>query len=602
MYRYVVLIWNPANDSSTAAANRLLEKCSERPGNWTRALHTQGLVVLHSGVEGSSCTTTLLAHAGGAICGRIFNRGNDAQPEVAPMRELAQGARTLLDDYWGRYVAVMRDRESGEVQILRDPTGVMPCFITRLDDVHIVFSDMESVLALGSVSFSIDWRYIAAFVAYSALQIRATGLNEVTEVQAGEQVSFGANGMQRRMVWSPLDPLRRGLIENPEEAVELIRDTVRRSVHTWASLHRSIVHNLSGGLDSSLVLACLMSAPSRPEITCLHYFAPLGREDERKYARLAAGQFDARLIERALDAKALPLARLLQIRRAPRPWFYLYDLEQGSIEAEVVSRLGATAVFSGAGGDGLFLRARAELAVADYLARHGFSLHAMRVALDAARVARTSMWPILRRGVRMHLGRPVAGRVAGMEEPRTLVPDAVRSAARANDALIHPWFEGVGRIPPGLHWHILTLSIPPPFYNSFATEGEVERISPLMSQPLIELCLRIPSYVWISGGRDRSLVRQAFMSNLPATIIRRTQKGAIDRHNRKLLDENAQFLREMLLDGILVAHGLLDRAQLEATLSRARSPAGFEYNELLRQHLCTEVWLRRWLPTSSCAR
>jgi asparagine synthase (glutamine-hydrolysing) len=343
-----------------------------------------------------------------------------------------------------------------------------------------------------------------------------------------------------------------------------------------------------------------MTAPTHPTVTCLHYFAPRSREDERRHARLAASRFDVELVECPLDPRELKLDRLLHIRPTPRPWFYVYDLEQGPIEADVAATRGATGIFSGSGGDGLFLQARAELAVADYLRRRGFSPAVMRVALNAARITRTSMWPILRHGILQHLRRPVKHDI-GAEEVRTLVPADVRSAARADDSLIHPWLADVGRIPPGLRWHILTLSIPPPFYNSFATEREIERTPPLVSQPLIELCLRIPSYVWICDGRDRSLVRRAFAADLPPPIVRRTQKGASARHNRKLMDENAQFLREMLLGGVLVSRGLLDGARLEQMLSRSAAPVGFEYNEVLRQHLCTEVWVRNWSqPTSSC--
>jgi asparagine synthase (glutamine-hydrolysing) len=120
----------------------------------------------------------------------------------------------------------------------------------------------------------------------------------------------------------------------------------------------------------------------------------------------------------------------------------------------------------------------------------------------------------------------------------------------------------------------------------------------------MELCLRIPSYVWITGGRDRSIARRAFADALPHAVIRRTQKGLIDRYNRRMLDENAAFIGEMLLDGLLVKEGLLDRERLGAYIRADASPAGFEYNEVLRQHLCTEIWLRRWaaLTTSSGSR
>jgi asparagine synthase (glutamine-hydrolysing) len=607
VYRYVVLIWNSANDSATSAANDLLDRLLRSSAQWSRACVGRGFAILHAGAssESGSCTTHVLAGTRGAICGRLFRRGHELQPADLQWADagegeeiVSSGGRMLLTQFWGRYVAVLHDASTRDVHVLRDPTGVLPCFMTTIADVHVVFSDLQSVLSLQPISFSINWNYVAAFVAYSALQIRDTGLNEVSEVQAGERITFRAGNVQRRMLWNPLESLQRGIIESADQAVSLIRDTVKRCVHTWASLHRSIVHNLSGGLDSSAVLACLMDGPTRPNVTCLHYFAPKSREDERKQARLAASHFNIELVECPLDPSELRLGRLMQIRPAPRPWFYIYDLEQGPIEEQVAAERGATSIFSGSGGDGLFLQARSELAVADYLRRHGFSLAVMRVALNAARITRTSMWPILRHGILRHLRRPVNHDI-GADDVRTLVPADVRSAARANDSLIHPWLADVGRIPPGLRWHILTLSIPPPFYNSFATEREVERTPPLFSQPLIELCLRIPSYLWISDGRDRSLVRRAFASDLPPTIVRRTQKGASARHNLRLMDENAQLLREMLLDGVLVSRGLLDRARLEQMLSRSTAQIGFEYNEVLRQHLCTEVWVRNWSQTTS---
>jgi asparagine synthase (glutamine-hydrolysing) len=150
-------------------------------------------------------------------------------------------------------------------------------------------------------------------------------------------------------------------------------------------------------------------------------------------------------------------------------------------------------------------------------------------------------------------------------------------------------------------WQILCLSIPPQFYESFGGATTIERTPVLLSQPVMEACLRIPTYVWITGGRDRSIARRAFTDVLPQAIVRRTQKGLVDRYNRRMLDKNAVFLREMLLDGLLVKAGLLDRAKIEEFTNASASSEGFEYNEVLRHHLCTEIWLRRWsaLTTSS---
>jgi len=57
----------------------------------------------------------------------------------------------------------------------------------------------------------------------------------------------------------------------------------------------------------------------------------------------------------------------------------------------------------------------------------------------------------------------------------------------------------------------------------------------------------------------------------------------------------------MLLDGLMVKEGLLVREVLESLMSRDAMTSSFEYNQVLRHHLCTEIWLRRWaaITTSS---
>src|SRR3546814_16146244 len=74
-------------------------------------------------------------------------------------------------------------------------------------------------------------------------------------------------------------------------------------------------------------------------------------------------------------------------------------------------------------------------------------------------------------------------------------------------------------------------------------------IAPLLSQPIVELCLSIPTWMWISGGLNRAVARKAFEGRLPAIITRRTHKGgpggfdlAIYRRNRAALLEH---LREI---------------------------------------------------------
>jgi asparagine synthase (glutamine-hydrolysing) len=94
---------------------------------------------------------------------------------------------------------------------------------------------------------------------------------------------------------------------------------------------------------------------------------------------------------------------------------------------------------------------------------------------------------------------------------------------------------------------------------------------------------------------DRATARLAFAPDLPPEIIKRRNKGRIDQHLRDVMDANLNFVRDLLLNGRLVKEGLLNRRNLELYLTRERSPADFQYSEILQEQLCVEAWLSRWL-------
>ncbi len=583
MYRYFALIWNPAEPAATVVAKRIADRLRSSPAKWACVLTQEGVQALHAGVRPGSNEAYRLPDGAGIVFGKLFPAGRPV--DVVTVQD-------LLRRYWGRYVALLRDGSTGEVRVLRDPTGTLPCLFATHEGVTLVFSDVEDLVALDVLSPSVNWKYIAAYVSCYMLQGHETGLNEVFDVLPGECLTFGRSGVESTLAWRPMDIALRDPIENANTATEAVRETVRTCVHEWASAYESIIHCLSGGLDSSIVLSCLQRAPSRPALLCLNYFATGRYEDERPYARTVARHMNAELLECQLDVAAVKLEKMLAIRRSARPRSYVNELLHEEFELSVATERGATAVFSGGGGDALFYQARADLAVADDLWMHGLRARLLRTLADAAVVSRLSYWTLLRRGLQASFRRKAPNPVAETIPPRTLVdPHVIRVALK--EAMAHPWLLSAGEGPPGKQWHIASTSVPPAFYGSFEATGP-DRVFPLVSQPLIELCLSIPTYVLISGGWDRAIARRAFAQDLPAEIVQRSHKGSIDQYSRNLLDANLDFARELLLDGCLVREGLLDREQLERYLSGRQGLHDYEYNEILHEHLCTEAWLRRW--------
>ncbi len=409
MFRYVAFVWNDSDAVARGSAAELARVLTESSSAWRAVLQRNGLRVYCADVRPGSSEPYAI-HGGvvaGVVLGKLFRSGRDSASTAAPV-ELAEeeslqivvsGGRRLIDSYWGRYVAFLHDDAGRVTRVLRDPSAGLPCFSANFDGVHVYFSRMEDAPRLPAQRFSINWKYVAATLCQSQLQVPATGINEVTRVLGGECVEHRDGKTSRSFYWNLLDAPRAGLIEDLDEAVAALRSTTRDCVHAWASSYRGILHMLSGGLDSSIILACLKDAPVRPTMACLNYYSAGSNTDERGYAQLAAGAAQCQLIERERSS-GLTLEPLLRVRQSAVPIDYFFYLDEGRNEAEVAAAQGAQALFTGYGGDQIFYQSRAAHAAGDYLRTHGLRPALFEVALDAARVDRTSVWSVLGKAAR----------------------------------------------------------------------------------------------------------------------------------------------------------------------------------------------------------
>ena len=118
-------------------------------------------------------------------------------------------------------------------------------------------------------------------------------------------------------------------------------------------------------------------------------------------------------------------------------------------------------------------------------------------------------------------------------------------------------------------------------------------VHPLMSQPLIELCLRLPVWLLSLGGVSRGLARKAFEERLPDRVRLRMTKGEATRYFIDQLRLNRSLLLETLADGELVANGIVDRKDVETFLREDQfliHPAG----RMILVYYAIEAWLRTW--------
>jgi asparagine synthase (glutamine-hydrolysing) len=602
MFRYVAFIWNDRHAAARQSARALLERHARTARDWRVSLRGNGIEVRQVSAPADSSAAHELAEGGGVVLGTLFARSEEGVSRAVPRAigesdsraMLDTNGRHLIEEFWGRYVAFLHDAPTQATWVLRDPSGGMPCYLVRCGAVDIYFSWIDDILDLLEDALEVNWPYLIASACFLREHSSGTALRQITQVLAGECVEIRGGASRRLFYWDPLAIANSEVIEDPAAAAAALRQCVRDVVHAWASRYEHVLLSLSGGLDSSILLACLADAPSRPRITAFHYY-PLGADlDERAFARAAAARAGMGLIERARDS-SFSLQPLLAIHRTPEPTNYAYFLEHSRLEAQLAVECGAAAVLIGYGGDQLFYQERAQWAPGDFLHRRGLRPGVLRVALDAAQMDQVSVWRVLREATAGYL---VQHRWSVLEEAGRmrplLVPEVIREAKRSAEFL-HPLLRHPRGAPSGKLWHAHQISQPFDFYDPLGAQTDAERISPLFSQPLMELCLRIPTYVLTEGGWDRAVARRAFYDDLPPEVRNRRHKGGIEEHLRRTLEHNRPFLRELLLEGELVGMGIIDRGRLAEVLDGRPSRIAAGPGELL-EYAGIEAWLRQWGP------
>lgn len=217
-------------------------------------------------------------------------------------------------------------------------------------------------------------------------------------------------------------------------------------------------------------------------------------------------------------------------------------------------------------------------------------------------MASGSLWTVLWEVVRARVFRRFADPRAAIDGTRRLVADGVLSTAKNDLRALHPHIRRWMTEPASKRWgrltvasgkltHVQQLLYPPQMRNPLAAANDPELIAPLFSQPLLELCVRIPTWVHTSGGQDRVIARRAFRDRLPQEVVSRWTKGGWEEQAAALLKHNIRFVRELLLEGELIERRLVIRSRLEEWLSYrpTRLPVS---NAEIFHIIFAEAWLR----------
>ncbi len=518
------------------------------------------------------------------VLGRLFTRSDRPQRVVAlgPAFEQHEDLPTLLTDrFWGQYVAISRCA-LGSTQIYRDPSGALPCYVRETADAIFLFSDLDLAVAAGLVVPTIDWHAMAASLLRPALRSATTVLCDVYEIPQGWVLGVGgAQYAALRQQWSPWHHVRPTGLRRCDLR-EALQAAVVGTVRALASPFSQIQLCLSGGLDSSIVAAALAGTNT----TCLNLISSGPEGDERGFASMVANHTGLELVERSYSLDDVTIGRSSALH-LPRPVGSPGRQAFDAVNLRLAREVAADAVFSGNGGDNIFCFTQSATSIADRLKSRGQRMKTWRTVADVCELTGCSVWQAMSRAL-LKLPRSAAA-YSWASDLRFVHPDL--AASLGSSAAEHSWLEAPVGALPGRAAHIAALLRPQNFSEGFPRAEPIELVTPLLAQPILELCLSIQTWQWIEGGRDRAVARDAFANLLPAAITGRRTKGGPGAFYRQIVDRYRVAIREQLLEGELSSRKLIDRTAIEAFFQNPIDAQGDSYVRVLTLS-DAESWIR----------
>lgn len=488
----------------------------------------------------------------------------------------------LLDRYWGQYVALSLTEDM--IQILRDPSGGLPAYHVECDRYLAAASDASLLVEAGMLQPVIDYDSILRQFRQPNARSSATGLFGLKELMPGYVLEWQGQHTKECPLWLPWNHARRRYDGDFEQAARQLRETVDGCIKALGRRENGgTLIGMSGGLDSSIIASALREVEFGAEGISIATKHPDG--DERQFARqicsrlglfFHGAQYDVSHVD-PLRPSAPHLAR-----PTGEPFLQSYD----RIVMDLARERGARSIFRGNGGDAVFCFMQNVMPILDrWEAKHERG-NIMQTISDVCRMTDSDMRAVLNASWKKRRGSPFSSMsrvdglfLSGRDVDRSLpaVPEAEHMVELPRGRIVHAlWIMRVQR-----------------FTEGYARDGELEMICPLLSQPIVELCLSIPSWYWIEGGINRAVARQAYRPILGQEAMQRTRKGGPSAFCVELLEAYRQSYRELLLDGLLARHGVIDRNAVEAALAYEGPQRGDGYLRLLAM-ADAEAWVRHW--------
>ncbi len=285
--------------------------------------------------------------------GTVFRGRSDTEVVLAACECWGVEAATVR--FEGMFAFGLYDTFERALWLARDPLGIKPLYYADAKAGFAFASELQALQPVPWLDDSINPDALYAYFRYLSIPAPASIVLGVKKLPSGCLLRRGANGVRIFPYWSAEASARAGrdkpLKLSFSEAADELEARLRRSVSLHMQSDVPYGAFLSGGVDSSTVVALMQAVSPRPVTTFAIGFSDPSH-DESRYARAVAVHLGTDHHELILNAKDIP-ALIPEVAS-----YYDEPFADGSsIPTFLVSRFArehVTVSLSGDGGDELF--------------------------------------------------------------------------------------------------------------------------------------------------------------------------------------------------------------------------------------------------------
>ena len=501
----------------------------------------------------------------------------------------------------GMFAFAIWDSRRRTLFLARDRLGKKPIYYK---DTASYFGFASEIKALGAAGF-LEGRFhppaVDQFLALNYTIGPRTAMADVWKLMPGHRMTVSPEGTRVSQYWdfANVEPTTAGFDECYERMVAAIDDSVKVRLMSEVPLGAY----LSGGVDSSLIVAVMTKLTGRPVKTFTVGYEDAPDVSELEYARIAAKHVGAEHHEFVLKPATFVDTVADVVWHMDEPVG-----EYATIPLLLLSRLAkqhVTVMLSGEGADEIF----AGYPIYRYMAlveryrslpawlRSGAGDPLLRALVAGRKEGKYAAWAGQRLEERY---RGNGSCFTDTMRAKLLHPDFARSLEENHlQKTIDGWYARVpDRDPVSRMLYLDTKTWLPEDLlvkaDKMTMAAAVELRVPFLDHRLVELATSFPTGMKIRGSQSKFIMKRYAETLLPKEIVHRKKRGFPVPMNQWMHGALGQMAREVLLDSRTRQRGIFNAPYVESLFERHEARQE-NYSGNLWTLLVLETWMRTFV-------